>query len=58
MSGWELLILSGCSPPPQDKCPANLIHAFGVEMLRMGFEMAVEILEATTDEQPTDKHNS
>lgn len=40
-----LLILSECSPPlPEDKTPGNLIYAFGVEMLRMGIELTLEML--------------
>lgn len=31
-------------PPPENKVPGNLIYAWGVEMLRLGFELAVELL--------------
>lgn len=44
MSGWEPPTLSRCSPPPENKVPGNLIYAWGVEMLRQGFELAVELL--------------
>lgn len=43
MSGWVLLILSECSPP-ENKTPGNLIYAFGVEMLRLGIELTLEML--------------
>ena len=43
MNGWTTLILSGCSPPPEDKTPGNLIYAFGVEMLRLGMELTLEM---------------
>jgi len=36
--------LSGCSPP-EDKTPGSLIIAWGIEMLRQGFELAVELLD-------------
>ena len=32
-------------PPPENKIPANLIYTWGVEMLRIGFELALEFLE-------------
>lgn len=32
-------------PPPEDKTPGNLIYCWGVEMLRLGFELAVELFE-------------
>lgn len=31
-------------PPPEDKTPGNLIYAFGVEMLRLGIELTLEML--------------
>lgn len=34
-------------PPPEDKTPGNLIYAWGVEMLRQGFELALELFEET-----------
>ena len=48
MNGWTTLILSGCSPP-EDKTPGNLIYAFGVEMLRLGMELTLEMF--TTDKE-------
>lgn len=52
MSGWALLALSGCSPPPpEDKTPGNLIYAFGVEMLRLGMELTLEMF--TSDKENT-----
>ena len=52
MSGWALLALSGCSPPPPgDKTPGNLIYAFGVEMLRLGMELTLEMF--TSDKENT-----
>lgn len=30
-------------PPPEDKTPGNLIYAFGVEMLRLGMELTLEM---------------
>ena len=51
MNGWALLILSGCSPPPEDKTPGNLIYAFGVEMLRLGMELTLEMF--TSDKENT-----
>ena len=32
-------------PPPEDKTPGNLIYAWGIEMLRVGFELAIELLD-------------
>lgn len=49
MNGWATLNLSGCSPPPEDKTPGNLIYAFGVEMLRLGMELTLEMF--TTDKE-------
>lgn len=40
-----LLILFECSPPPENKTPGNLIYAFGVEMLRLGIELTLEMLK-------------
>lgn len=31
-------------PPPENKTPGNLIYAFGVEMLRLGIELTLEML--------------
>lgn len=36
-------------PPPEDKTPGNLIYAWGIEMLRAGFELAVELLDGSTE---------
>lgn len=36
-------------PPPEDKTPGNLIYAFGVEMLRLGMELTLEMF--TTDKE-------
>ena len=30
-------------PPPEDHAPGALIYSWGVEMLRLGFELAAEI---------------
>lgn len=30
-------------PPPEEKAPGALIYSWGVEMLRLGFELAAEI---------------
>lgn len=32
-------------PPPENKTPGNLIYAFGVEMLRLGIELTLEMLK-------------
>ena len=42
-------ILFVVSPPPEDKTPGNLIYAWGIEMLRAGFELAVELLDGSTE---------
>lgn len=39
---WLSLILSEFSPP-EDHAPGALIYSWGVEMLRLGFELAAEI---------------
>lgn len=31
--------------PPENKTPGNLIYAFGVEMLRLGIELTLEMLK-------------
>ena len=38
-------------PPPEDKTPGNLIYAFGVEMLRLGMELTLEMF--TSDKENT-----
>lgn len=38
-------------PPPEDKTPGNLIYAFGVEMLRLGIELTLEMF--TSDKENT-----
>lgn len=43
MQSWLSLILSEFSPPPEDHAPGALIFSWGVEMLRLGFELAAEI---------------
>ena len=30
-------------PPPEDHVPGALIYSWGIEMLRLGFELAAEI---------------
>ena len=45
MPVWMPPILFGCSPPPEDKTPSNLIYCWGVEMLGLGFELAMELFE-------------
>jgi hypothetical protein len=51
---WLTRILSGCSPP-EDKTPGSLIYAWGIEMLRLGFELGVELLSDT--QEKTDKED-
>lgn len=36
-------------PPPKDQTPDNLIYAWGLEMLRAGFELAVDLLNGSTE---------
>ena len=36
-------------PPPEDKTPGNLIYAWGIEMLRAGFELAIDLLDSSTE---------
>lgn len=40
-------------PPPDEKTPAALIYSWGIEMLRLGFELAAEMFlpEEDDDEQ-------
>lgn len=42
-------------PPPEDKTPGSLIYAWGIEMLRLGFELGVELLSDT--QERTDKED-
>lgn len=53
MSVWTILILSVFSPPPDEKTPVALIYSWGIEMLRLGFELAAEMFlpEEDDDEQ-------
>lgn len=32
-------------PPPDDKTPGSLIHAWGIEMCRVGFDLALTLFE-------------
>lgn len=39
-------------PPPEDKSPANLIQAWGLEMFRLGLDLGTELMEiARRDEE-------
>lgn len=49
MSALVPRILSVFSPPPEDKTPGNMIYAWGIEMLRAGFELAIELLDGSTE---------
>jgi len=40
-----------CYPPPEDKCPGALIHAWGIEMCRVGFELALALFEGDTENE-------
>lgn len=46
-------------PPPEEKVPATLIYSWGVEMLRLGFELAAEMFlpKEDNDDQHTSQHN-
>ncbi len=37
--------------PPEDKCPGALIHAWGIEMCRIGFELALALFEGDTENE-------
>ena len=32
-------------PPPEDKSPANLIQAWGLELFRLGLDLGTELME-------------
>lgn len=32
-------------PPPENKCPGSLIHAWGIEMCRVGFDLAMALFK-------------
>lgn len=39
-------------PPPEDKSPANLIQAWGLEMFHLGLDLGTELMEiAGRDEE-------
>ena len=38
-------------PPPEDKCPGNLIHSWGVEMCRIGFDIARALFEGDSENE-------
>lgn len=46
-------------PPPEEKVPATLVYSWGVEMLRLGFELAAEMFlpEEDNDDRYTSQHN-
>ncbi len=50
MSALVPRILSVFSPP-EDKTPGNLIYAWGIEMLRAGFELAIELLDSSNQKK-------
>lgn len=38
-------------PPPEDKSPGALIHAWGIEMRRVGFELALSLFEGDSENE-------
>lgn len=38
-------------PPPENKAPGALIHAWGIEMCRVGFELALALFEGDTEHE-------
>lgn len=38
-------------PPPDDKTPSSLIHARGVEMCRVGFDLALTLFEGGSENE-------
>lgn len=38
-------------PPPEDKSPGSLIHAWGIEMCRVGFELALSLFEGDSENE-------
>lgn len=38
-------------PPPEDKSPGALIHAWGIEMCRVGFELALSLFEGDSENE-------
>ena len=37
--------------PPEDKSPGALIHAWGIEMCRVGFELALSLFEGDSENE-------
>ena len=40
-----------CVTPPEDKSPGALIHAWGIEMCRVGFELALSLFEGDSENE-------
>lgn len=47
----EALTTNLCYPPPEDKSPGALIHAWGIEMCRVGFELALSLFEGDSENE-------
>ena len=51
MRSSEALTMNLCYPPPEDKSPGALIHAWGIEMCRVGFELALSLFEGDSENE-------